>query len=194
MPDEPNKPSSLKALFIAFTLLALQGFGGVLAVAQLELCDRRRWLTPADFVQMLATAQVLPGPNICNLSLMVGDRFFGWRGALVALAGMVTAPLILMLALAWMLSTASTSHPFAGQVVRGALGGVAAVAAGQIIGTVLKLAAPLRSHLLGVSVALVLALAAFLMMIVLHWPLLWILFGLGSLAYVLSWRALRGEA
>ena len=97
------RPASLTELFIAFSVLALQGFGGVLAVAQRELCERHQWLTPREFVELLSTAQVLPGPNVCNLSLMIGDRFFGWRGALVALAGMVTAPLLLMLCLAWLL-------------------------------------------------------------------------------------------
>jgi len=71
------QPRSKTELFVAFTLLALQGFGGVIAVAQRELCERRRWLTPQDFVTLLAGAQVLPGPNVCNLSLMIGDRFFG---------------------------------------------------------------------------------------------------------------------
>jgi len=33
-------------------------------------------------VEILAVAQVLPGPNVCNVALMIGDRFFGWRGAL----------------------------------------------------------------------------------------------------------------
>lgn len=90
MPDQqvkapqPSSPTSLRDLFVAFTLLAMQGFGGVLAVAQRELCDRRQWLTQAEFLRLLSTAQVLPGPNVCNLSLMIGDKFFGWRGALVA--------------------------------------------------------------------------------------------------------------
>src|SRR5690606_38121855 len=91
----PARPASLAHLFVAFTVLAMQGFGGVIAVAQHELCQRRGWLTPAEFLEMLSTAQVLPGPNVCNLSVMVGDRFFGWRGALVALAGMVALPLSL---------------------------------------------------------------------------------------------------
>ena len=68
-------------LFLAFNRLALQGFGGVLAVAQRELVERRRWLTREQFVEMLAISQVLPGPNIVNLSLMFGDRYFGLRGA-----------------------------------------------------------------------------------------------------------------
>ena len=52
---------------------------------------------------MLGTAQVLPGPNVCNLSLMIGDKFFGWRGALVALLGMIAAPFAVLLVLAWAL-------------------------------------------------------------------------------------------
>ena len=70
-------PASPLALFIAFTLLALQGFGGVLAVAQRELVDRRGWLTRLEFVELYAVAQLLPGPNVVNLSLMIGDRYFG---------------------------------------------------------------------------------------------------------------------
>ena len=81
------RPQSNWELFTAFTSLAMQGFGGVIAVAQHELCIRRRWLTAQEFLELLGSAQVLPGPNVCNLSLMVGDRFFGWRGAFAALAG-----------------------------------------------------------------------------------------------------------
>ena len=68
-------------IFRVFNRLALQGFGGVLAVAQRELVERERWMTPAQFVELLSLGQVLPGPNIVNMALMIGDRFFGWRGA-----------------------------------------------------------------------------------------------------------------
>ena len=102
MTDEINplvRPSSKKEVFVAFTLLALQGFGGVLAVAQRVLCEQKRWLTKEQFVEILAFGQVLPGPNVCNVALMVGDRFFGWRGAFAALAGMMTVPLVIVLAI-----------------------------------------------------------------------------------------------
>lgn len=188
---ETQRPASLGALFWAFTVLALQGFGGVIAVAQRELCERRRWLTPAEFLELLASAQVLPGPNVCNLSLMIGDRFFGWRGALVALLGMMAAPLALMLALAWALAQAQTVWPATQSAVQGALFGIAAVAAGQIIGTVLKLAAPLRQHPLGAPASVGLAALAFGMMVALKWPLLWVLLGLGGAACVVTYWRLR---
>lgn len=94
-----NRPASLLALFLAFTRLALQGFGGVLAVAQRELVERLGWLSKEEFVEALAIAQVLPGPNVVNLSMMIGDRFFGLRGAIAVDAlrgtGAVSAGLIL---------------------------------------------------------------------------------------------------
>ena len=57
-----HRPASLWALFWAFNRLALQGFGGVLAVAQRELVERLGWLSAEEFVESLAIAQVLPGP------------------------------------------------------------------------------------------------------------------------------------
>ena len=192
-PGPGKGPASLTELFIAFTLLALQGFGGVLAVAQRELCERRNWLTPREFVDLLATAQVLPGPNVCNLSLMIGDRFFGWRGACAALAGMIVAPMALLLMLAWGLGHAATAQQAAGWI-RGALSGIAAVAAGQVIGTVLKLSAPLREHELGAPACAALAGIAFAGMVWLRWPLLWVLIGLGGLTCTATWFILLRRA
>jgi chromate transporter len=67
-------PSSKTDLFYSFSLLALQGFGGVLAVVQRELVEKKKWLTLDEFVEDWAVAQILPGPNVVNLSLMIGDR------------------------------------------------------------------------------------------------------------------------
>jgi chromate transporter len=73
-PTAANRPRSHADLFWSFSLLALQGFGGVLAVVQRELVDKKRWLTLQEFVEDWAVAQILPGPNVVNLSLMIGDR------------------------------------------------------------------------------------------------------------------------
>ena len=128
-------PASTGDLFFTFNRLALQGFGGVLAVAQRELVERKRWLTREQFVEMLSMSQVLPGPNVVNLALMFGDRFFGLRGAFAALAGM--------------LRRAAGDRARADRRLRrvlatcaavaGALRGMGAVAAGLVIATALKL-------------------------------------------------------
>lgn len=180
------RPGSPRDLFIAFTLLALQGFGGVLAVAQRVLCEQRRWLTKEEFVEVLAVGQVLPGPNVCNVALMIGDRFFGWRGAFAALAGMMAVPLVIVLAVTAVYSEYAL-HP----AVAGALKGMGAVAAGLIVGTGFKLAAALRVNPMGLPVCLTLIVLVFASVALLRWPLVWVLVGLGALACVYAWRRLR---
>lgn len=172
-------PASPSALFLVFNGLALRGFGGVLPYAQRTLVEDRAWMSNDEFVEMLALAQVLPGPNICNLALMVGDRFFGLRGAFAALAGMMAAPLALVLCLAALYSGLA-SQP----IVTRMLGGMSAVSAGLVIAMALKLSVSQRRHPVGwLFVA-----AAFAMVGVLRWPLLWVLLGLGSLSIAVAWR------
>jgi len=181
-----SRPSSPRDLFVAFTLLALQGFGGVLAVAQRVLCDQRRWLTKEEFVEILAVGQVLPGPNVCNVALMIGDRFFGFRGAFAALAGMMTVPLAIVLMMTVFYAEFAT-YP----AVAGALKGMGAVAAGLIVGTGLKLSSALRLNPMGVPVCIGLGALVFVAVALLRWPLVWILAGLGTIACWYAWRQIR---
>ncbi|WP_311220690.1 MULTISPECIES: chromate transporter [unclassified Acidovorax] len=180
-------PKSLADLFWSFTWLALQGFGGVLAVVQRELVDKKRWMTNDEFIEDWAVAQILPGPNVVNLAIMVGDRHFGLRGALVAVAGMLALPLVLVLALA-MVYASFSSLP----AVAGALRGMGAVAAGLVAAVGCKLAAPLVRHPLGPWLCGALALATFIAMVMLRVPLLWILLVIGGTACLLTWRRLEG--
>ncbi|GAP37063.1 chromate transporter [Piscinibacter sakaiensis] len=182
-------PRSPTELFLAFNRLALQGFGGVLAVAQRELVERLGWLSREQFVEMLSLAQVLPGPNIINLSIMAGDRWFGWRGVLAALGGMLCVPALLVLA-----ASAGYAHFAQHPVVDSMLRSMGAVAAGLVTATALKLAGSLQRNPLGRPLCAALALAAFLMVGVLRWPLVAVVFGLGSLGIALAvWRLRRSE-
>jgi len=181
----PARPASIADLFMSFTLLALQGFGGVLAIAQRELVEKKRWLTNEEFVEDWAVAQIMPGPNVVNLSIMLGDRYFGWRGAAAALAGMLTVPLLVVLALALAYSQMA-AHP----AVAGALRGMGAVAAGLIVATGLKLVPALKSNPLGAVPCALLGAACFVAIAWLRWPLLPVLLVLGSLASGLAYHRL----
>jgi chromate transporter len=184
--DSPRTPRSPGEIFRVFTRLALQGFGGVLPIAQRELVERERWLTREQFLEILAVSQVLPGPNVVNLSLMFGDRAFGWRGALAALGGMLLAPLgvVLLLTIAY---TRYAQHP----VIAGVLRGMGAVAAGLIFSTGVKLLPALRANVLGAAPAYAFAALMFACIALLRVPLIWMLGGLGGLAFVLAWRKLE---
>ncbi len=177
-PAHPG-PRGPRDLFLVFNGLALRGFGGVLPFAQRALVEERRWMSNDEFVEALSLAQVLPGPNIGNLALMIGDRFFGWRGAFAALAGMITAPMALVLTLAVMYAEFGT-HP----TVTRMLGGMGAVSAGLVLAMAIKLARSQR----GGAVGWLLVAAAFLMVGVLRWPMLAVLLGLGSVSIGLAYR------
>lgn len=162
---------------MAFTKLALQGFGGVLPWAQRVLVDERRWLDRTDFVELLAFAQLMPGPNVCNLALMVGDRWFGWRGAVVALTGLLLAPGVLVLAIV-IVYDQFAMLPW----VQRAVTGMAAVAAGLMLATGVRLAQAMaaRWRWLGFGVA------AFVGVALMRLPLTWVLATLAPLAVALA--------
>lgn len=180
------QPQSLSDLFFSFSILALQGFGGVLAVVQRELVEKKKWMTNEEFVEEWAVAQIMPGPNVVNLSVMIGERYFGWRGALAGLAGMLTFPTLVVLGAALLYA-----HFAQNPQVAGALRGMAAVAAGMVAATAFKLAAPLKKHPLGQGLCALLAALCFAMVGLLHWPLGWVVPGLGLVACALTWRKLK---
>jgi chromate transporter len=183
LPAPRPQPRSVTDLFFAFTWLALQGFGGVLGVVQRELVEKKQWLSREEFIEDWAVAQIMPGPNVVNLSLIIGGRYFGLRGALAALAGMLAVPLLVVLLLA-MLYAQHAHHPG----VAGALRGMGAVAAGLIAATGLKLLGALRSNVLGRRMCVALAVACFGAVALLRWPLAYVLLGLGGLACWLAYR------
>ncbi len=185
MAGEPllAQPASAGELFVTFNRLALQGFGGVLAIAQHELVERKRWLSREQFVEMLALSQVLPGPNVVNLALMFGDRFFGVRGAVAAMGGMLLVPLAIVLVL-----TAAYAEFSKVPVIAGALRGMGAVAAGLVIATAFKLAGTLKKNRLGLPLSVAFALTTFVLIALLRLPLIWVIAGLGSLAVAIAWR------
>jgi chromate transporter len=159
---------------MACTIVALQGFGGVLVIIQRELVDKRRWLTRAQFVEDWAVAQVLPGPNVVNLVIMLGDRYFGWRGALAALAGMLLIPLLLVLGMAAVYN--SFAHL---PMMQGALRGMGAAAAGLIGAAAIKMMAGLKGNALGTLANVALIALTFIAVGLLRIPLIWVVLGLG---------------
>lgn len=184
-PADHPRPQSLSDLFVSFSILALQGFGGVLAIVQRELVERKQWLTREEFLEDWAVAQILPGPNVVNLSLMIGDRYFGYRGALAALAGMLTFPLLIVLVMAAALGGMADTP-----IVQGALRGMGAVAAGLIAATGIKLIGALKQNPMGLPACWAFAVATFIAIALLRWPLVAVLAGFGGVAGLWAHRQL----
>lgn len=189
--SQAGSPRSLWHLCWVFNRLSLQGFGGVLPVAQREIVEREQWLDAAAFLELLSFCQILPGPNIINLSLILGWRFYGVRGAAAALLGMLLVPTILVLSLT-VLYREYAHFP----MVAGALQGMGAVAAGLMLATALKLGAALQHNALRqlfVGLPYGLVMLSFVMIAWLRWPLVWVVLGLGGLAVLLAWWMLHRQ-
>ncbi|PQA82921.1 chromate transporter [Limnohabitans sp. TS-CS-82] len=188
---DKHTPRNKTDLFVSFTLLALQGFGGVLAVVQRELVDKKKWLTLDEFVEDWAVAQILPGPNVVNLSLMIGGRAFGLPGALAALAGLLLAPTVLVLLIAAAVAGVSDT-PIAQSMLRG----MGAVSAGLIAAVGIKLMGALKNNPMGQFSCLGIAALTFVGIALFRLPLAWVLLSLGPLASLWASHCIaqRGEA
>jgi chromate transporter len=180
MDTEGKTPApSIRALFIAFLGIGLMGFGGVLAVARRILVEDRRWLTPVEFTDLLALCQFLPGGNIMNLSVAVGLRFRGWRGALAAIVGLVAVPCIIVVGLGIVYDHFSQNPK-----VANLFAGLAAAAAGLLIAVSIKIAAPLKTKPASAIVAIV----CFAAIAVFRLPLLPTLLMLAPVSVFVAWR------
>jgi chromate transporter len=158
-------PPNLSDLFIAFAIIALCGFGGVLAWSRRMMVEERRWMTPEQFNETYALCSMLPGGNILNFSVIVGSRFRGVPGALAAIAGLLGPPMLLITIVG-----AFYAHYGEMPALRRVLTGIASAAAGLMMATVAKMARPLFSNRRSMAVPLV-AVLTFAAIGIMHWPL-----------------------
>ena len=178
---DSDKPSiSLLNLFLTFSRITLSSFGGALFWARRGLVERQRWLSEREFAELLTLGQLLPGPNVLNLTVLVGYRFAGWSGAAVSVVGYLGWPFLVVIGMGL-----AYQHYGAVPQVQQALTGMSKIAAGLLLATVVKLALVLprrpRPWLFG--------LLAFVGVGVMRWPLLWVIGALAPCAVFLAWRA-----
>jgi len=180
--SDPLAAISRGTLFTSFLKMGLLGFGGVLPWARRVIVDERRWLDDREFAELIGVCQVLPGPNVVNLSVIIGSRSHGPLGSLIAVTGILFVPVGLMLLIATFY--ASVAHE---PVARNAIAGASAAAAGLILGTAVRLLLQTRPPVRG----LLTGSAAFIAVGVLQWPLLWVILALIVVGVAAEWHAAR---
>ena len=178
---QPAAPG-LAALFSGFFGIGILGFGGVLPWARRMMVEQRGWLSPTEFNDLLALCQFLPGPNIVNMAVAIGDRYRGIAGSAACLTGLLAAPMAIVILLGGVYDRYGHLP-----VVAHAFGGLAAAASGLVVAMAVKIAAPLRGEWLAVLVAVV----AFIAIAVLRLPLLPTMLTLAPLSILLRWRLRR---
>jgi len=180
-PSSPSDPSpTLLELFVAFALIALCGFGGVLAWSRRMLVEERKWMTAEEFNDAYALCQFLPGPNVVNLSVVFGRRIRGLLGAAVASAGLLGPPFVIVSVIGFVYAQFGEIAALQRMLI-----GVAAAAVGLVLGTCAKMALPLLRDRFGIAPLIVLA--TFASVGILRWPLPWALAVLVPLSIAIAW-------
>lgn len=178
-----NAPNiTVRALFLVWAEISLSSFGGAIAWARIVLVERRGWLGERQFAELLGLCQSVPGPSLVNMAIYLGTRHHGALGAVAAASGFLVPPLIILLPLVVLYEQGAQL-----EIVRMALHGVAAAAAGMLLATGLRMAHVYRRE----PTALMIAGLALVGVGVLRWPLLAVLALLAPGSIYLAWRRLR---
>ncbi|OJX68333.1 chromate transporter [Magnetospirillum sp. 64-120] len=174
-----DTPLTKFQLFRLFAGMSLMGFGGVMPWAHRILVERRRIVDPTQFLEILAYAQLLPGPTICHIGMIVGHRQCGQGGAWAALAGMIVPPFVFVVGLA-------TLHQIYGQAgwIQDLLRGMAVASAALVAAMALRMSLALPRTIRN----LIFAAAMFAGIALLHWPLLLVMLGLGAMSLAIPVR------
>ena len=185
-PDEGERPvtppGSAGELFLAFALISLQSFGGALGVMERTVVRDQRWLSPSEFLGLYAIGQVLPGPTGISFCVLLGDRFFGLRGAVATLTGFLLLPCAVVLGIATLFQ--QFQHV---PQVQGALHGMGCAAAGLIITTALRMSRTLHGQRAGIIVAIL----SFCAVALARLPVGAVVMTLGVASVAWAWRRLR---
>ena len=166
----------LQAIFFLFLRMGLVSFGGGLSGwTHREVVAKKGWITNEDFFSALALAQIIPGANISNLTVVIGNQLRGFAGAVVALAGLLTGPFFAVLVL-----FAAYDWVSASPAARNALAGIASAA----IGLILVVAGHGARMAARRAPTLIAFLATFLAVGVLRWPMVPVVAAIGTFSVV----------
>jgi chromate transporter len=153
----------LASLYAVFFRLGLFSFGGGMSAwLYREIVDVRRWVSREVFLSGYALGQILPGVNSTNVTVYIGQRLRGASGAVAALAGLLSGPFVIVLAVA-------TAYHYLLRVpgFDAAMAGVASVAVGML----LRLGVVLARRVPWSPVPVAVMVATFVAVGILNWPL-----------------------
>jgi chromate transporter len=185
-PAAPAAPPSIVTIFAVFARIGLLSFGGGLSGWVFrEVVVLRDWISEEEFLSGLALAQILPGTNIANLAVYIGQKLRGVAGVVAALGGLLSGPFFAVIALA-SLYDRFRSIPYADA----AMDGVAAAAIGLLLIIVLR---GTRHSARRPDGAVALA-ATFIGVGLLHVSLLIVVAVVGPLSVLAAWLGGRADA
>jgi chromate transporter len=185
-PAEDKPPVSLLEIFKVFFLIGAFSFGGgLIGWIHQETVTKRHWLKDEQFLSGLALGQVMPGANVTNMSVYIGQLLRGWVGAGVALMAVLTGPFFLVIALAAVYQDAIRIPGF-----HSAMDGIAAAA----VGIVLRLGYVGARHSCRKLPQIAVAVAVFIAIGLMQWPLVPVVLVIAPVSIAIAWMQVRAHA
>ena len=149
-------------------LFTIGGGMAMIPIMQEKICDERKWMTEEEILDCIAVSQSLPGVIAINMATYVGYYKKGLKGALVSTAGVLLPSFIIIILVVSLLRTID-ENPY----VQGALEGIKAAATGLIAFAAYKMG---KQTLKGVF-QWIMALLAFLLIVVFGLNAVWVILG-----------------
>jgi len=123
-------------LFISTFSLSAFTFGGGYVIVPLmkkKFVDQLKWIEEEEMLNLVALSQSSPGAIAINCSILVGYRMAGIIGSIIAVAGTVLPPLVIITVISFFYDAFKTS-PYVSALLKGMQAGVAAVIVDVVIG------------------------------------------------------------
>jgi chromate transporter len=182
--DVPPESVGLLQIFALFAQIGLTSFGGGLSAwIYQEVVVRRGWLREGEFIAGLTLAQVLPGPNVINIAIYVGQRLRGAVGGVTAAAAMLLPPMVVAVAVLLLLGTL-TDIAWLHELLEGIAAGAVGLTVSMGIRTTRHSARDNRSALLFVA-------AVFVTVGLLRLPMIWVVLCAAPLSILAAYRKRR---
>jgi chromate transporter len=178
---DASRAVSLLQIALLFGRVGLTSFGGGLSAwIYREVVSVSGWLSEEEFLGALTLSQILPGSNVINLSIYLGQRLRGGFGSVTAVAALLVPPMVTIVLLASVLhrfTQLASLHDF--------LEGVAVAAIGMTVSMGVRTA---RALIQVRRWPLALIAAVFAAVGVFHWPLVPVALAAAAVGLVLAWR------
>jgi Chromate transport protein ChrA len=180
-----KKIKMLWKIFLIFFKVGSFTFGGGLAMLPLiqkEVVDNQGWVKEEEILDVFAVSQSVPGVIAINSSIFIGNKIMGISGAIAAALGVIL-PAFISIIVVLLALTGQRDNVYVGKV----FGGIRAASAALILLSAIKLG---KSSIKG-RIGYIIAIAAFLIIVVFNISAAWavILGGLtGYIVYLINRR------
>lgn len=110
----------MKEMLFLFLRMGLVAFGGPaahIAMMQLEIVERRKWMTDAHFLDLVGATSLIPGPNSTEMTMHCGYHKYGWKGLVIAGAAFILPATLLTYLLAVLYEIYQSTPQIAGFLI-----------------------------------------------------------------------------